>query len=68
MYGVPVGTANEDLPAGALLTIENTNHYAAPVKQLGEAPCNWQTPDVSKWQFKSFLGYHRADGRVGTAN
>jgi altronate hydrolase len=68
MYGMPVGPANEDLPAGALLTIENTSHYAEPVTQQGGAPCDWQAPDVSKWQDKTFLGYHRTGGRVGTAN
>jgi altronate hydrolase len=65
---VPVGTAKEDLPAGALLTIENTSHYAELVKQQEGAPCDWRAPNVNKWQFKSLLGYYRADGSVGTAN
>src|SRR5947207_1329500 len=29
---------------------------------------NWKAPDVSKWKEKEFLGYHRSDGKVGTAN
>lgn len=67
MYGVPVGTVNEDLPAGTLLTIENTSHYAEPAT-LKDALYQWEAPEVDKWQDKTFMGYHRADGRVGTAN
>jgi altronate hydrolase len=26
------------------------------------------SPDVSKWTDKTFMGFHRADGSVGTAN
>ncbi len=28
----------------------------------------WQKPDVSRWQGKTFNGYHREDGQVGTRN
>src|SRR5579864_9217875 len=28
----------------------------------------WSPPDVSRWRDKTFLGYHRADGQVGTRN
>src|SRR5262249_8771325 len=28
----------------------------------------WHAPDVSKFKNKTFKGYHRSDGRVGTAN
>lgn len=67
MYGSVVGTVTEDIPAGGLLTTENTKHsvsaYSSRQQQNG-----WSAPDVSRWEDKSFLGYHRADGQVGTAN
>src|SRR5205814_5422201 len=28
----------------------------------------WRPPDVSKWKQRTFLGYHRPDGQVGTRN
>src|SRR5690606_29242444 len=28
----------------------------------------WKAPDVSKWKDKTFMGFHRPDGQVGTAN
>ena len=28
----------------------------------------WNAPDVSRWKTRTFLGYHRADGQVGTRN
>ncbi|MEO0452818.1 MAG: altronate dehydratase family protein [Verrucomicrobiota bacterium] len=67
MYGVPVGVANEDLAEGSLLTIENTTHFADPAF-ISEAPYAWQAPDVSAWKKQTFMGYHRPDGKVGTAN
>src|SRR4029077_19447296 len=32
------------------------------------APPRWSAPDVAKWREQTFLGYHRADGQVGTRN
>jgi hypothetical protein len=29
---------------------------------------SWTAPDVSKWQRKTFRGYRRSDGQVGTRN
>jgi len=67
MYGVPVGVVEEDLAAGSLLTIENTKHFAEEVS-AAQAGYSWRAPDVSRWQQKTFMGYHRSDARVGTAN
>ncbi|GAA4460256.1 altronate dehydratase family protein [Nibrella saemangeumensis] len=67
MYGVLVGKAKSRIPAGGALTTFNvqhaTNTYAQANKQM-----NWQAPAVDRWQARSFMGYHRADGKVGTAN
>ena len=69
MYGVTVGIANEAIPAGGLLTIDNITHeidsYSASQR---EAMAPWTAPDISQWNGKTFDGYHRSDGRVGTQN
>lgn len=68
MYGVPVGVVLEDIAAGSLLTIENTKHYAEPLALENREPYTWTPPEVSQWKDRTFNGYHRADGKVGTAN
>lgn len=69
MYGVTVGIANEAIPAGGLLTIDNITHeidsYSASQREV-MAP--WTAPDISQWNGKTFDGYHRSDGRAGTQN
>ena len=36
---------------------------------VGRAPAPpWRAPDVSRWRDRTFMGYPRPDGRVGTAN
>lgn len=67
MYGVLVGTATELIPRGAALTTQNV-HHAANDFRMGERKLKWHQPDVTKFRDKTFLGYHRADGSVGTAN
>lgn len=67
MYGSVVGTVTEDIPEGGLLTTENTNHSVSGFSSRA-AGQSWQAPDVSKWEDTTFMGYHRADGQVGTAN
>jgi altronate hydrolase len=67
MYGVLVGKANYDLPEGVRISTENVRH-ASNGFTLGERKTNWQMPDVSRWKEKTFMGYHRTDGSVGTAN
>ena len=67
MYGVLVGKANYDLPPGVRISIENLRHASSEFS-LGERKTNWQAPDISKWKERKFMGYHRADGSVGTAN
>ncbi len=67
MYGVLVGKANEPIPQGAPITTANI-HHATSEFYLGQRKSDWQKPDVSKWKNKTFMGYHRQDGSVGTAN
>ncbi|MBD0286598.1 MAG: altronate dehydratase, partial [Flavisolibacter sp.] len=67
MYGVLVGKAEKPIPKGSVITTSNLKH-AANDFEVGERKTQWQKPDVSRFQNKTFLGYHRADGKVGTAN
>lgn len=67
MYGVLVGKTMSDVHRGELLTVRNLYHQAAPF--YGKSgQFRWAAPDVSRWREKTFLGYHRADGQVGTRN
>lgn len=67
MYGVVVGKANSIIKAGSAITTQNVKHKSAAFTgRTGNF--QWHAPDVSKWKNKTFLGYHRADGQVGTAN
>jgi len=67
MYGVLVGKAQYFIPAGSLMTTANTKHAASPYFYRPNH-YQWQPPDVSKFKDRTFNGYHRSDGRVGTAN
>jgi altronate hydrolase len=67
MYGVLVGKAQNFIHKGGLISTSNVKHAASGFK-VGERKLNWPKPDVAKFQNRTFLGYHRADGKVGTAN
>lgn len=67
MYGVPVGKANWDMKAGEVITIENVTHFADEVT-INEGGYDWQKPNIAQWEGRTFSGYHRQDGKVGTAN
>lgn len=67
MYGVLVGKVQNDISKGSLMTTENLKHAADPYAYRS-ASYEWQAPDVSKYKNKTFKGYKRNDGRVGTAN
>jgi len=67
MYGVLVGKAQNDIPAGGLMTTSNIKHAADQYDYRG-VKYEWKAPDVSKFKNRTFNGYHRKDGRVGTAN
>jgi altronate hydrolase len=67
MYGVLVGKATQPIQKGGLLTTENVIHLTEKViEKKGDSP--WKAPDITKWKEKTFMGYHRKDGQVGTDN
>jgi altronate hydrolase len=67
MYGVLVGKAQKAIAQGSRMSTENTKHAAQPY-DWRNAKFEWKAPDVSKFKGRTFNGYHRSDGRVGTAN
>ena len=67
MYGVLVGKALTTINTGGVLTVENVKHQSNQVFEKTETT-PWTPPDISKWKDRSFMGYHRPDGQVGTAN
>src|SRR5271169_515822 len=67
MYGVLVGRAVKPIAAGELLTTINIQHQAAPFREQCDG-YHWEQPDVSRWRPRTFLGYRRPDGQVGTRN
>lgn len=67
MYGTLVGKAVSTIPAGSVLTTQNVKHQASTYSGKTQT-FEWKGPDVSKWADKTFMGYPREDGQVGTAN
>lgn len=67
MYGVLVGKATTYIPKGGLMTVANT-HHASQDYAYRDINYQWQAPDVSSFAGRTFNGYHREDGSVGTAN
>lgn len=67
MYGVLVGKASSKIEKGGVLTTENVKHQSAKVSKK-TATIGWDVPNVDHWKDKTFMGYHREDGQVGTAN
>ena len=67
MYGILVGKVTESIPAGGAIATKNVKHtsssFTGKTKNLP-----YTAPDVSRWKDRTFLGYHRHDGQVGTAN
>lgn len=67
MYGVLVGSSIGTVQKGEVLTTENVKHQSEKV--FGKTQTfTWKAPNVDKWKNRTFLGYHRSDGQVGTGN
>jgi altronate hydrolase len=67
MYGVLVGKASKNIARGESITTENVVHDASAFHEK-DGSLEWQAPDVSRWKEKTFMGYQRQDGQVGTRN
>ena len=67
MYGVMVGKAQSDIAKGGIISTVNLKHAAEPFIYR-KTDFSWTAPDVAKFRNKTFNGYHRSNGDVGTAN
>lgn len=67
MYGLMVGKIQVPVKKGQRMSTENTKHAAEPF-DWRDAHYEWLAPDISDFAGRQFMGYHRKDGRVGTAN
>jgi len=67
MYGVLVGKAVSPIQAGATINTANVKHESSAFSSK-KASFQWKAPDVSEWKNKTFMGFHREDGQIGTAN
>lgn len=67
MYGVLVGKAIKPIQKGEVLTVDNVKHESNQAYNKTETT-SWKAPDISKWKDRTFNGYHRPDGQVGTKN
>jgi altronate hydrolase len=68
MYGVLVGKAKEKIETGAKISTANLKHASDEYSLSPTRKTGWHVPEENKWKGKTFMGYHRSDGRVGTAN
>lgn len=68
MYGVVVGAATKPIAAGELVSTENLSHDAEGFEIRADRKIDWIGPDVSRFSGRSFKGFHRSNGQVGTAN
>ncbi len=67
MHGVLVGKMQDLVHSGDLMTTGNVKHAAEPYA-FKNVKYQWQAPDVSRFLNRTFNGYKRKDGNVGTAN
>jgi len=67
MYGVLVGKSSARIEKGGLLSTQNVKHESDKVTGKTET-IGWIQPNVDKWKDRTFQGYHREDGQVGTEN
>ena len=67
MYGITVGRATKPITKGELITTLNVAHATSGFHAKSRE-YSWTAPDVSRWRTRTFPGYRRADGQVGTRN
>jgi altronate hydrolase len=67
MYGVLVGRTSQPVRRGELFTTRNLHHQTDEYREK-QHEFHWRGPDVSRWKQRTFMGYRRSDGQVGTRN
>jgi altronate hydrolase len=67
MYGMVVGEATQPIARGGLLSTRNIRHRTGGYTAQRH-PVSFELPEAAAWSSRTFMGYHRADGQVGTRN
>ncbi len=67
MYGMVVGEATAAIPRGGVISTRNVRHRAEEYTAT-RRPGSFVLPDASAWTQRTFMGFHRTDGQVGTRN
>lgn len=67
MYGVVVGKVVAPVRLGEAITTANLRHHTSGF-QAQSSIYKWDLPDTAKWKDRTFAGYRRSDGQVGTRN
>jgi len=67
MYGTLVGKTQYSVEVGERMSTDNVKHAAAPYTYR-PYHYHWEAPDVTKFADRTFNGYYRSNGDVGTAN
>ena len=67
MYGMVVGEATQAIPRGGRISTRNIRHRT-DAYTAERRPAEFALPDPSSWAQRTFMGYHRAGGLVGTRN
>jgi altronate hydrolase len=67
MYGVIVGKTREALRRGDIVATRNVSH-STEAFHPSAGQYHWNSPNVDHWRQKTFAGFRRPDGQVGTRN
>ncbi len=67
LYGVLVGETTQKISKGERIRQSNVVHRAEDYRS-SEGQFSWDAPPISNWENRTFNGYVRSDGSVGTAN
>lgn len=68
MYGIIVGKAVLPISKGSLIHTGNIVHESEKFSSRTANTYDYKPLQAPKWAGRTFNGYHRSDGRVGTAN
>src|ERR1700743_2080318 len=61
MYGVLVGKATQHIPKGGPISTQTIRHASGEF-HLSKRKLDWHQPDTSRFEDRTFMGYHRPDG------
>ena len=67
LYGVLVGETTKNVEKGERITTQNVVHRSETYR-ICEKRFSWVAPQTKSWEKRNFMGYHRSNGSVGTAN